>query len=341
MTLYKWSQTASVDASADPTINWAEGQAPSSVNDSARGMMAATAKYRDDMAGAILTAGTSTAYALSSFQVFDSLADLNGQMVAFTPHVTNGATVTLNVDSLGAKPLRTSPGVELLAGTIIQGTPYVATYNNNDGAFYLHGFFGNPYNIPLGAGIDFWGTTAPNSSFAFPYGQAISRTTYVALFSLIGTTYGGGDGSTTFNLPDKRGRISVALDTMGGLAAGRVTSSVGGIDGTTVGATGGGQTYTMQRSDLPNVSPTFTGTAGTVSVTGNQGNVIESPTLLGGLTSSSGNILGFQNVSQITPTASGTFTPSGSVASINGGVTQTAMKTMPPAIIVPYLIRVI
>jgi len=141
MTLYKWSQTASADAAADSTINWAEGQAPSSVNDSARAMMAATAKYRDDIAGAIVTAGTSTAYTDSSYQVFDTPAHLNGQMIAFTPHVTNGATVTLNVDSLGAKPLRTSPGVELLAGTIIQGTPYTAVYNNSDGAFYLQSFF--------------------------------------------------------------------------------------------------------------------------------------------------------------------------------------------------------
>lgn len=341
MTLYKWSQTASADANADPTINWAEGQAPSSINDSARAMMAATAKYRDDIAGAILTSGTSTAYALSSFQVFDSLPDLSGQMVAFTPHVTNGATVTLNVDSLGAKPLRTSPGVELQAGTIIQGTPYIATYNNTDGAFYLHGFFGSPYNIPLGAGIDFWGSTAPNSSFAFPYGQAISRTTYAALFALVGTAYGSGDGSTTFNLPDKRGRISVALDTMGGAASGRVTLASGGIDGTTIGAIGGGQTYTMQRSDLPNVSPTFTGSAGTVNVTGNQSNIIQGAPLIGGVAGASGPAQAPENTSQITPTASGTFTPSGTIQSLNGGVTQAAMKTMPPAIVVPYLIRII
>src|ERR1700761_3758972 len=130
MTLYKWSQTASADATADSTINWAEGQAPSSVNDSARAMMAATAKYRDDIAGAIVTTGTSTAYAVSSYQGFDTLAHLNGQMIAFTPHVTNGATVTLNVDVLGAKPLRTAPGVELPPGVIIQGTPYTALYNN-------------------------------------------------------------------------------------------------------------------------------------------------------------------------------------------------------------------
>src|SRR6201985_2024207 len=130
MTLYKWSQTASADANADSTINWAEGQAPSTVNDSARGMMAAIAKYRDDIAGAIVTAGTSTAYTVASYEVFDTLAHLSGQMIAFTPHVTNGATVTLNVDSLGAKPLRSAPNVEIPAGTIVQGTPYTATYNS-------------------------------------------------------------------------------------------------------------------------------------------------------------------------------------------------------------------
>src|ERR1700741_581536 len=121
MTLYKWSQTASSDATADSTINWAEGQAPSSANDSARAVMAATAKYRDDIAGTIVTGGTSTAYTVSSYEVFDTLAHPSGQMIAFTPHTTNGATVTLNVDSLGARPLRSAPGVELLAAVLVQG----------------------------------------------------------------------------------------------------------------------------------------------------------------------------------------------------------------------------
>lgn len=48
-------------------------------------MMAATAKYHDDIAGAIVTTGSSTAYAKSSYQVFDMLAHLSGQMIAFTP----------------------------------------------------------------------------------------------------------------------------------------------------------------------------------------------------------------------------------------------------------------
>jgi microcystin-dependent protein len=221
-----------------------------------RGMQAATAKYRDDIAGAIVTSGTSTAYTVSTFQIFDTLAHLNGQMIAFTPHATNGSTATLNADGLGAKPLRASPGVDLQAGVIIQGTPYVAVYNNVDGAFYLRGFMGNPYNIPLAGGLDYWAATAPNTSFAFPIGQAISRSTYSALFALIGTAYGSGDGSTTFNLPDKKGRVSAALDNMGGVSAGRLTSASSGFGAqgqspTTLGGAGGSENHLLTIGEIP------------------------------------------------------------------------------------------
>lgn len=249
MTLYKWSQTASADATADSTINWAEGQAPSSVNDSARAMMAAIAKYRDDVAGAIVTTGTSTAYVVNTYQGFQSLSQLNGQVIAFTPHATNGATVTINIDSLGGKPLRSAPNVELPAGVLVQGTPYAALYNSSDATFYLHGFFESPYSIPIGACIDFFGATAPNSSFVLAYGQAISRTTYSTLFALLGTTYGVGDGSTTFNVPDCRGRVVAGADAMGGNAAGRLTDAVAGID--SLGDAGGAQTVTLTASQLP------------------------------------------------------------------------------------------
>lgn len=256
MTLYKWSQTASADATADSTINWAEGQSPASVNDSARAMMAAIAKYRDDAAGAIVTAGTSTAYTVSTYQVFQSLSQLNGQFVAFTPHATNGATVTINVDGLGAMPLRSAPSAELPAGVLVQGTPYAALYNSTDAAFYLHAFFNNPYSIPIGASIDFWGAAAPNSSFVLAYGQAISRTTYSTLFAMFSTTYGSGDGSTTFNVPDLRGRVVAGADAMGGSAAGRLTDAVVGLD--SLGDAGGAQSRTLVVANLPPYTPSGT-----------------------------------------------------------------------------------
>jgi hypothetical protein len=56
-----WSQTAANNATADSTVNYAEGQAPSSLNDSARAAMASVAKFRDDTNGSITTGGTSTA----------------------------------------------------------------------------------------------------------------------------------------------------------------------------------------------------------------------------------------------------------------------------------------
>jgi microcystin-dependent protein len=329
MTLYRWSQTAASNATADTSINWQEGQSPSSVNDSARAMMAAVAKHRDDISGAIVTGGTATAYTVSSHEVFDTLANLNGQIIAFTPHATNGATVTLNVDGLGARPLRSAPSTELLAGTLIQGTPYLALYNNSDATWYLHGFFGNPYNVPLGAGMDYWLPTAPNSSFVFPIGQAISRTTYATLFSAMGTTYGPGDGSTTFNLPDKTGRISAMKESV----ATRLTSTYFGGNSANLGATGGNESKTLVTANLPPYTPagsvavTVTSTSSTVqrndtgAITINPpGGSITIPIINSGLLSSTG-----------TGTLTGTA---------QGG-TSMPLATIPPTIICNYIMRII
>lgn len=337
--LYIWSQTAASNATADSTINWAEGQAPSSINDSARAMMAGIAKFRDDIAGGIATGGTSTAYTVSSYQVFDTLAHMHNQNIAFVPNATNtnavGADVTLNVDSLGAKPIRMQPSVALPNGSLVLGTPYIVTYNNTDGAFYLQGWT-NPYNIPLAAGMDYWGTSTPNSSFAFPTGQAISRTTYATLFSLFSTTFGSGDGSTTFNLPDKTGRVSAMKEATGT----RLTTAGSGIDGGTMGSAGGAQNVTIAQSGLPNIAPTFTGSSGAVSVTSNLANIIAG-TLVGGVVSGAGALTATSGGSQNTPTASGSFTPVGTVSSINGNTTQTTTNKMPPTIVCNYILRII
>ena len=71
---------------------------------------------------------------------------------------------------------------------------------------------------PTGCVFSFARSTAP-SGWLLCYGQAVSRTTYAALFAVISTTYGVGDGSSTFNLPDLRGRSVAGKDDMGGSAA--------------------------------------------------------------------------------------------------------------------------
>lgn len=76
--------------------------------------------------------------------------------------------------------------------------------------------------MPVGCVIPFAGAAAP-TGWLLCQGQAVSRTTYAQLFSVIGTTYGSGDGSTTFNLPDMRGRVAVGSDANLGTISGEKT----------------------------------------------------------------------------------------------------------------------
>lgn len=103
---------------------------------------------------------------------------------------------------------------------------------------------------PPGAYMPFAGTTAPDG-WLFMFGQAVSRTEYAGLFAVLGTTYGPGNGSTTFNLPDMRGRVPGGKDDMGGAAAGRLTTAGSGVNGATLGAVGGAETHTLDQNQMP------------------------------------------------------------------------------------------
>jgi microcystin-dependent protein len=117
-------------------------------------------------------------------------------------------------------------------------------------------------SVVAGTIVDTARSSAP-TGWLLCAGQAVSRTTYAALFSAISTTYGAGDGSTTFNLPDCRGRVRAGVDNMNGSAANRITSGGSGITGTTLGAAGGAETHTLTTAQLAVTTPTgsFTGNA--------------------------------------------------------------------------------
>ena len=105
--------------------------------------------------------------------------------------------------------------------------------------------------IPAGTVVAFAGGALP-LGWLFPYGQAISRVSYAALFAALGTTYGVGDGSTTFNVPDLRGRVVAAADALGGTPASRLGSgATGGITGGAVpGAVGGEQSHVQTTAEM-------------------------------------------------------------------------------------------
>lgn len=103
---------------------------------------------------------------------------------------------------------------------------------------------------PSGALMPYAGASAP-TGWLLCDGSAVSRTTYSDLFTAISTTFGAGDGSTTFNIPDLRGRTIAGKDNMGGTAANRVTTAASQIDGTSLGYTGGSQSVALTLSNLP------------------------------------------------------------------------------------------
>lgn len=134
-----YSKTAASNATADSAQNWAEGMSPSAVNDSARGGMASLAKWRDDTNGSLVTGGTSTAYTVTTNTGMDALAA--NYQITFQVNADNGGTTTLNVDSKGAKPIRSAAGVELVAGQLKNGGVYAATYfTSNSGEWIIHSF---------------------------------------------------------------------------------------------------------------------------------------------------------------------------------------------------------
>lgn len=108
-------------------------------------------------------------------------------------------------------------------GLTVTGT--IAATTINQGSFAL---------LPVGCFFPYAGAAAP-SGYLLCDGSAVSRTTYSALFSAIGTAYGVGDGSTTFNVPDMKGRIPAGKES----SATRLTATHFGGDSTALGATGG------------------------------------------------------------------------------------------------------
>ena len=98
--------------------------------------------------------------------------------------------------------------------------------------------------MPTGTVVPFASSSVP-AGWLICGGQAVSRSTFAALFSTIGTTYGSGDGSTTFNVPDLRGRVVAGLDNMGGTDAGRLNWT------NALGVNGGSQTHTLTIDEMP------------------------------------------------------------------------------------------
>lgn len=186
-------------------------------------------------------------------------------------------------------------------------------------------------SVPVGVTLPYAGSSAP-IGYLLCYGQAVSRTTYADLFTAISTTYGVGDGSTTFNVPDLRGRSVFGKDDMGGSAANRLTNGNSGITGTTLGASGGDERL-YQHLHAAGTLAAASGGAHTHTVDRHSGGT--------GGSSSVGVLEAFSDSSSTgtVPTSSSgahTHTMSGSTANTGGNTTS---QNIPPALVLNWIIK--
>ena len=117
------------------------------------------------------------------------------------------------------------------------------------GGIYKNGVEIGGESLPIGSMIPYGSQNNVPSNWKICDGSEVSRTTYADLFNVIGTSYGAGDGSTTFNLPNKRGRVSVGLDSSQ-------------TEFNTIGKKGGEKTHQLKVEELPSHAHTVKGTVG-------------------------------------------------------------------------------
>lgn len=263
---YDWSVTPSDNDDSDGSMTWAEFQAPSSVNDGVRQLMARLAEWRRDLAGSIVTAGSGSAYTLTiSSTIGPSYPD--GLVVWFTADRANGGSSTLSVNGGSAVPLRAKSGAALPTNAIQAAYQYSARYRSSTNEFIVSGTTANVQEIaPTLMSAQVFGlrvgdpvisfAPTPNAGFLrlTETVQAVNKASYPDLNTWAsGLGYPWGSASTTFNLPPAAGYFlrfagtSSSIDPGGARSAGSTqTDEIKGHTHTGTTDSGGSHSHTVQ-----------------------------------------------------------------------------------------------
>jgi len=197
----------------------------------------------------------------------------------YTEHGLPGSTASISENDMYSSAVNTSGLIKGIGGIDISGNSTVDGDSEVSGDLTVTGRIyqeaGTPTPIlymlvPIGCIMSYIGASAPDG-YLLCIGTAVNRTTYADLFGIIGTVFGVGDGTTTFNIPDMRGRM------ISGQGSGQFA---------TIGATSGATTATLTTTELP--AHTHTGTTNSSGihdhggVTGATGSAPESETVATG-----------------------------------------------------------
>ncbi|WP_336287903.1 MULTISPECIES: tail fiber protein [unclassified Bartonella] len=229
--IYDWSLMADENANSDSIINWAEGQPPSSVNDSARAMMQRVREYLADSGGSIDSKFVVNAEDKTTSITLTTVSPIvkykNDIIIRFKACGVNIGTTTVTVNNIGEKLIykATDVGVTPLEGGELQTDAiYEMVYNEDisvkdrDGWYLLNPTPLPPPKIeifPCGFIATFAMQEIP-SGWLLCDGTAYKREDYPQLFKAIGDKWGK-DSNTTFKVPDFRGMFLRGFDDGRGL----------------------------------------------------------------------------------------------------------------------------
>jgi microcystin-dependent protein len=179
--------------------------------------------FKHGLTGTTDSSGSTTVYTLTPSPAITAYTQFQKMVVIFDK--TNAGSSTLNISGLGAKTIKkiTSVGtIAIVANDIVANTPAYLIYDGTD-LILLNPVFNSP-DYTIGK-VDYFAMSTAPTGYLKANGAAVSRTTYAALYTAIGTTFGVGDGSTTFNLPDMRGVVPRGWDDGRGYDSGRAFGS--------------------------------------------------------------------------------------------------------------------
>jgi len=179
-----------------------------------------TANYviaRSDAGGALTVGGTASGISLTLPNSSNpSLSYLNGETITIKNNNPNNVTIQRHPSATGDTFDNGS-----IAFILRPGDTVTLTYDET-AIWYVLYRIRTKDNVGV---VSAFAGSSPPEGYALCNGAAVSRTTYAYLFGIIGTTYGSGDGSTTFNLPDLRGEFIRGLDAGRGVDSGRTLGS--------------------------------------------------------------------------------------------------------------------
>src|SRR5262245_50205272 len=195
-----WSTTAANNGTADTSINWAEGMARAAVNDSARSMMAAVAKWRNLLNGSITTGGSADAQTFSSGLSYTSVPTGLLVRLKIGAALNNTGSATLNMDSIGAVTIKDEAGNNLIAGAL-KAAAYAAFIYNGTNWILL--------NFALGA-LAVTGAATVGSTLSVGSAAAFSSTVSAAGAVTLTSTLGVGSAAAFSGAVSAAGAVTLS-----------------------------------------------------------------------------------------------------------------------------------